>query len=243
MTRNIARIVIQEALMRRALFILAFILAMPLLAQQQPQEHPPAATTEAPQVVGPQQLWAALLQGNKSFVAGKITYDDLKIEREQLKDNQLPPITILGCSDSRVPPELVFNQSLGALFVVRGAGNVVDDFGIASIEYAIAQGYTKLIVILGHSSCGAVKSSLGGAEATTPALKALSMRIRSSFIGIPYDARDAANVRKAVEANVRASAAYLLAASTVIRDAEATDRIDIVMAYYDLATGEVKKID
>lgn len=222
--------------MRRALVIL-FLAALPLLAQQQ-QPQPAAEAT-----IGPQQLWAALLQGNKTFVAGKIVYDGLKGEREMLKDNQFPPITLLSCSDSRVPPELVFNQSLGALFVVRSAGNVVDDFGLGSIEYAISQGYTKLIVVLGHSNCGAVKSSLGGADPSTPALKELARRIRSSFVGIPYDARDAANVRKAEEANTRASAAYLLAASTLIRDAEAADRVDIVTAIYDVATGEVKKLE
>jgi carbonic anhydrase len=222
--------------MRRALVIL-FFAAAPLFAQQQQQQ--PAA--EAP--IGAPQLWAALLQGNKTFVAGKISYDSLKAEREQLKDHQLPPVTILGCSDSRVPPELVFNQSLGALFVVRGAGNVADDFGLASVEYAIASGYTRLIVVLGHTNCGAVKASLGVADPTTPSLKQLATRIRSSFLGIPYDSRDPANVQKAVEANARASAANLLASSLLIREAEASDRLEIVAAYYDMATGEVKKIE
>ena len=223
--------------MRRALVVLLFA-AAPLFAQQQPQpEAAPAAT------IGPQQFWNALVQGNKTFVAGKVTYDQLAAERTQLHDHQMPPITVLSCSDSRVPPELVFNQSLGALYVVRSSGNVVDDFGLASIEYALSQGYTKLIVVLGHSDCGTVKASLGGADPATPDLKALARRIRSSFVGIPYDARDAANVRKATEANTRASATYLLAGSTLIRDAEATDRVDIITAYYDLATGEVKKLD
>ena len=225
--------------MRRALVVLLFA-AAPLFAQQQPQPQQEAAPAPT---IGPQQFWNALVQGNKTFVAGKVTYDDLAAERTQLHDHQMPPITVLSCSDSRVPPELVFNQSLGAFYVVRSAGNVVDDFGLASIEYALSQGYTKLIVILGHSDCGTVKASLEGADPATPDLKALAKRIRSSFVGIPYDARDAANVRKATEANTRASATYLLAGSTLIRDAEATDRVDIITAYYDLATGEVKKLD
>jgi carbonic anhydrase len=225
--------------MRRALVILVLFLAAPLVAQTaKPQPAPPA---EAP--ITSAQLWSALMQGNKSFVGGKISYDSLKAEREQFKDNQLPPITVLSCSDSRVPPELVFNQSLGALFVVRTAGSVADDFGIGSIEYAIAHGYTKLIVVLGHANCGAVRSSLGGVDPTTPSLKALATRIRASFAGIPYDSRDPENVRKAVEANTRASAAWLLAASSVIRDAEATEAVDIITAYYDMATGEVRTLD
>lgn len=227
--------------MRRIVVVVLLFAATPLFAQQQQQQpqQPPAAEAR----VTPQQLWAALLQGNKSFVTGKITYDTLKAERDQLRSTQLPPVTVLGCSDSRVPPELVFNQSLGALFVVREAGNVADDFGIASIEYAISQGFTKLIVVLGHTNCGAVQASLGGADPDSHALRHLATRIRSSFVGIPYDSRDPANVRRATEANVRSSAAYLLAASKVIRDAKATEAIDIVTAIYDVATGEVKKIE
>jgi carbonic anhydrase len=155
----------------------------------------------------------------------------------------LPPITVLACSDSRVPPELVFNQSLGTLFVVRTAGNVADEFGLASIEYAIANDYTKLIVVLGHENCGAVMASLGGGDAVTPALKALATRIRMSFVGIPYDPKDAANVRKAVEANTRASAAQLLAASSLIREAAGTGKVKIMTAYYDLHEGVVKKVE
>ena len=183
------------------------------------------------------------MQGNKTFVGGKLAFPDLQAERTALKDHQVPPVTVLSCSDSRVPPELVFNQSLGALFVIRTAGAVADDFGVASIEYAILNGFTRLIVVLGHESCGAVKAALGGADPSTPALTDLATRLRMSFIGIPYDARDAANVRRAVEMNARASAAQLLAASKVIRDAALTGQVKIVPAYYELATGEVKKVE
>jgi carbonic anhydrase len=221
---------------RNLVFMFAVLIVLPLFAQEQ------AHTAAAPQI-GADQLWSALLQGNKQFVAGTITYDKLKEERTMLRGQQLPPITVLACSDSRVPPELVFNQSLGALFVVRSAGNVADDFGVASVEYAIAQGYTKLVVVLAHENCGAVVASLGGADPATPSLKALASRIRTSFIGVPYDSRDPANVKKAVEMNARASAAQLLASSILIRDAVITDRIKLVTAYYDLGTGEVKKIE
>jgi carbonic anhydrase len=219
----------------RRILIIAFTLLVctPLVAQEKPK--PPEIT--------PDQLWSALVQGNKGFVAGTVSYTQLKAERDQFANGQAPPITVLSCSDSRVPPELIFNQSLGTLFVVRSAGNVADDFGLASIEYAIAQGYTKLIVVLGHESCGAVVASLGGGDPATPALTALATRIRTSFAGIPYDPKDAANVQKAVEVNARAAAASLLAHSKLIRDAVLGGKVKIVPANYDLKTGQVKKLD
>jgi carbonic anhydrase len=217
--------------MRRfTVFVITLVALLPAAGQQ-------------PVEITPDQLWTALVNGNKQFVTGKVAYDDLKAERENFKDHQLPPITVLSCSDSRVPPELVFNQSLGTLFVIRTAGNVADDFGIGSIEFAIQQGYTRLIVILGHDSCGAVKAALGGADPDTPSLAAVAKRIRSSFVGVPYDSRDAANVNRAVEANARASAAQLLANSRVIRDAVLTQQVKIVTANYNLETGEVKALN
>ena len=225
--------------MHRTLALILAVLVCTSLGAQQP----PAAEKTPPPQITPDQLWAALLQGNKLFVAGTISYNMLKQERDQLDEGQSPPITVIACSDSRVPPELLFNQSLGTLFVVRTAGNVLDDFGIASVEFAIAMGYTRLIVVLGHEECGAVKASLGGADPSTPAMTAMAKRIRSSFVRIPYDSRDAANVQRAVEANARASAAQMLAASKLIRDAVLTVQVKVVTAKYDLNTGEVKAID
>ena len=225
--------------MRRIfMFTFTLLVCLPLFAQEAAKQEAPK-----PKEITPDQLWTILLAGNKTFVAGLVSYTSIKQDREQVAGGQSPPVTIVSCSDSRVPPELVFNQSLGTLFVIRSAGNVVDDFGIASIEYAIAKGYTKLIVVLGHKGCDAVVASLGGADGGTPALNELAQRIRSSFLNIPYDSRDPANVQKAVELNARAAAASLLARSKLIRDAAATEAIKIVTANYDTSTGEVKRID
>lgn len=220
--------------MRRLLFVVfAIVLALPAAGQE-------VKTEES---ITPDQLWSAILQGNRQFMAGKIVYDNLKAEREMLRGGQMPPITVLACSDSRVPPELVFNQSLGALFVVRTAGNVADDFGLASIEFALSKGWTKLIVVLAHEDCGAVKASLGGADPSTQPLKSLAARIRSSFVGVAYDSVDPANVRKATEANARAAGAQLLANSLLVRDAALTNRIKVVTGYYELESGEVTKVE
>ncbi len=207
--------------MGRALVILLF--AVPLLAQ----------------TITGDQLWTALLQGNKQYVAGTLHYEKLGDERTKLKGSELPPIAVLACSDSRVPPELVFNQSLGALHVVRTAGNVADEFGIASLELALTA-ETKLLVVLAHENCSAVAHALGKGDPASPAQQALAKRIRSSFVGIGYDP---ANVRKAVEANARAAAAQLLAHSTILREAAASGRLKIVPAYYELGTGAVTKIE
>jgi carbonic anhydrase len=193
--------------------------------------------------IGPDQLWSALLAGNRHYVEGKVSYANLAAERTQFGDHQSPAVTVLSCSDSRVPPELIFNRSLGALFVIRAAGNVVDTFGLASIEYAVAHGYTSLIVVLGHEECGAVEAAIGGSEAPTPALAELLGRIRTSFGGIEWKTDDPAVMKRAIESNARASAAWLPAQSRVVRDAMLAGKLKIVSAYYDLDTGEVKRIE
>jgi len=187
-------------------------------------------------------LWESLMEGNRAFVAGKLTFDHLADERRQSAAHQNPPVTVLSCSDSRVPPELVFNRSIDQLFVVRVAGNVAGPFDLASIEYAIANGYTRLIVVLGHEECGAVRAALTAADPPTPSLVALVQRIRESFIGIDKWSLERATVRRAVEANARGSAAYILAHSQVIRDAVQSEHVGLVVAYYNLESGVVEKI-
>ena len=210
--------------MRRCMIlVLALVLCAPLAAQE----------------IDADVLWKALLTGNLKYQAGEVTYEGLAKEREQLFTKQLPPVTILSCSDSRVPPELVFNQSLGSLFVVRGAGNVADEYGLASIEYAVKMGWTKLIVVLGHEHCGAVGAALEIGEPTTPSLIALVNRIRSSLIGIGANPA----LDQAVDANARASAVWLTAHSKLIRDAVAEGKVKIITAHYAMKSGEVKAIE
>ncbi len=219
---------------RTSILIIALAICMPLAGQttSQPAEPP----------IDGNVLWKAMLTGNLKFAAGELTYPALKEEREKLVNSQIPPITILACSDSRVPPELVFNQSLGALFVIRTAGNVADDLGLASIEYAIKFGWTNLIVVLGHESCGAVQGALEKADPVTPSLLNLVTRIRSSFDGIPYKPDDPAVMEKAAEANARASATWLTAHSSTIRNAVIDGKVKIVPAYYSLKTGLVREV-
>jgi carbonic anhydrase len=203
----------------------------------------PHATPAAASTPGADELWQALHTGNTAFVAGKMDYDDLTAERKVVSGGQNPPVTVVSCSDSRVLPELVFGQSIGALFIIRTAGNLPDTFGIASVEYGVMHGWTKLIVVLGHEECGAVKAAMERGEPGTPSLDALVDRIRESFYGVEWDPKNKEAIKKAVTANARSSAASLLAHSTVIRDAVADGKIKIIVAYYSLSSGEVTRVD
>lgn len=104
-----------------------------------------------------------LKQGNERYVNSKsVCHDDWTAKRTALVDNQKPFAVIVACSDSRVPPEIIFDQTLGHLFIVRVAGNIVDDFAIGSVEYGVSVLGAKLIVVLGHANCGAVDAALKG---------------------------------------------------------------------------------
>jgi carbonic anhydrase len=221
--------------MRRSFrFVFAFAvvlgLAIPLAAQFPPPFEKPYTADS---------LWKDLMKGNALYHGGALPYTQLDEARKATVEKQNPPVTVLSCSDSRVPAELVFGRGVGDLFVVRAAGNVADVFGIASIEYGIAKGWTKVIVVLGHESCGAVEAALEKKDPSTPSLRALVRRIRRSFTGIDRKAKD---IRPAVIANAKASADYLVSASKVIRDAVRKKQVVIIVAYYELESGEVTKI-
>lgn len=243
--------------MRRSSFILAmFLVALPLFAQQTP-----AVPTEPWPIVPPatpEVYWQKLMLGNAKYVAGTLTYTGIAARRTATAGTpvgQDPPVTILSCSDSRVPPELIFGRTVSDLFVVRVAGNVASQFDIASIEYAIAKGWTKLIVVMGHEKCGAVEAALDPTDPDpgTPSLVALVQRIRESFIGwqtwppppgppSSWPTTDPGRVERGVKANARSAAAYLLAHSTVIRAAVLNRQVGLVVAYYKLGSGEVEVV-
>ena len=186
------------------------------------------------------ELWKSLMDGNKVYVSGAETFDHLAELRHESAPHQHPPVTVLSCSDSRVPPELVFDKSIDQLFVIRVAGNIAGPYDLASIEYAIVSGYTKLIVVLGHQECGAVRASLDAKDPASPNLMALVTEIRKSFTG-PRNL-EPATVKRGVESNARASAAALQAQSQIIRDAVTSGKVGLVVAYYDLETGAVTRL-
>ncbi|MGA8809701.1 MAG: carbonic anhydrase [Thermoanaerobaculia bacterium] len=212
-----------------ALLILGLVL--PLAAQQPPPIRPPLTGDS---------LWSQLMTGNGSYQSGSLTYTLLDKRREATELKQQPHVTVLSCSDSRVPPELTFHRGVSDLFVVRAAGNVADTFAVASIEYAVVQGYAKLIVVLAHERCGAVEEALKKTDPGTPSLLALVRRIRESFRGI--DPRENDHFRAAIIANAKASADYIVLNSTVIGNAVRSHQVKVVVAYYTLKSGKVESI-
>jgi len=175
------------------------------------------------------ELWNELMAGNAQFVAGHLDYCALHQLRNATAGGQSPQTSILSCADSRVPAELIFDRSIGELFVVRVAGNVEDTLGTASLEYAVLNKWTKVIVVMGHSDCGAVKAALDPPDKLTPALQELVLRIQKSFKIEPHD------LRQAIIMNINYTAEQLSLNPTL-------KGVPIVKAYYDVATGKVEQI-
>jgi carbonic anhydrase len=186
----------------------------------------------------PAEALARLEAGNRRFVAGERTeHDSLTPEgRAALAEGQSPVAVVLACSDSRVPVEMVFDQGIGDLFVIRVAGNIVGASQIGSVEFAVDALGARLVVVLGHSGCGAVGAALQeeatGQVTTSPALRSILDRIRPVVRGMD-------DVGDAVWANVAASVAGILSGSETLRDAANGGDVRVVGAVYDLESGEV----
>jgi carbonic anhydrase len=195
---------------------------------------------------------ARLREGNRRYVAGDAgrALLESRARWQELAARQRPFAVVLGCADSRVPVEIVFDQGLGDLFVIRVAGNVVAPSQIGSVEFAAEQFGTKLVVVLGHSHCGAVAATLAELKRPTasrsPNLSDIVERIEPAVTDLlASDLRDdqEALAAAAVRANVRHAAAELRRGSPIIERLVTTDELRIVGAEYALATGVVDFFD
>jgi carbonic anhydrase len=175
-----------------------------------------------------------LVAGNQRFAANRLTSieHDLAILKEHTVDKQEPFAAVLACADSRVPVELVFDQSIGHIFVTRVAGNIVTPEIIASLEYAVTVLGVRAVLVLGHSSCGAVKAAMK-AENVPGQISSLYPPLR------PAVEQSTGNLDKAIEVNARLQAELLRTSSTVIRDAVKAGTVKVTAGIYDLATGKV----
>ncbi|MEQ1833967.1 MAG: carbonic anhydrase [Candidatus Eisenbacteria bacterium] len=186
--------------------------------------------------------WPELLQGNKRFVAGEHLVRPVRDLREELANGQHPDVIVLTCSDSRLSPEWIFDQTLGELFVVRTAGNVVDPIALGSIEYAVEHLHAKLIVVMGHDKCGAVSAALSGETMPTDNLDTIMRKIRPGIPPARTGASKDETLDAAVRANVRRSATDVVVASPIVREHVVQGSVSVVQAVYHLASGQVEEL-
>ena len=193
------------------------------------------------------QALSRLKEGNRRYVSGEREPAANQAQRDALANSQEPYAIILGCSDSRVPAEMVFNSGLGDLFVIRVAGNIVAPSQVGSVEFAAARFGTRLVVVLGHTKCGAIQATLE--ELARPSdmqsrnLRSIVDRVRPSVLALlATDLRHdpEALARHAVRANVLLSVDHLRHGSEILEQLIQTDGLRVVGAEYSIETGTVE---
>src|SRR5262249_47441661 len=182
----------------------------------------------------PDAALKAMMDGNERYVGGQLKSlaEDLSILKAKTAEKQEPFGAVLSCADSRVPVEIVFDQSIGHLFVVRVAGNVATPEIIASLEYGVAVLGTKVLMVLGHGNCGAVKATIEG-KAVPGQISALYAPIRPAVDAAGPD------LSAAIDANAKIQAALLSKASPIISGAIKEGKLQVLAARYDLTSGGV----
>ena len=224
------------------ILIAAILLASCTQAQKQPSKLETSnAAVEAKHtnITTPYDALAELKNGNQRFLESKQINTNYKQEIEETKADQHPHSLILSCLDSRIPPEIIFDQGIGNIFVARVAGNVEDPNILGSMEFATKVKGTKLIVVMGHNKCGAVKGAVDNAELGN--LTQLVNQIKPAITG------DKSNpdlmLDETSKNNVRMTIADILKESPVISELVKDGSVRIVGAFYDLTTGKVSFIE
>jgi carbonic anhydrase len=181
-----------------------------------------------------------LIDGNKRYVAGELTaFDDLAADREATAGGQSPFAVIVSCADSRVPPELIFDETVGELFVVRTAGQVIDEAARSSITFGVAVLKAPLIVVMGHSNCGAVAAAIAALDGDP--IPGFAYRFAESIAPAVQEVRgdEGDLLDNAIRANVTLGVEQLRTAEPDLAPVIADGSVTIAGAYYDLASGEV----
>jgi carbonic anhydrase len=195
----------------------------------------------------PADVWSEMLRGNARFVAGEPKHPHQDVDRRhELADGQRPQAVLFGCSDSRLAAEIIFDNGLGDLFVVRNAGQVVSDSVIGSLEYAVAVLKVPLIVVLAHDACGAVRAAIDSTDPETPALPPHIWRLIAPIVPAVrrvQRASDTITTTAGIDAeavgreHLSTTVAEILQSSELISDAVASGALGIVGANYRLAEG------
>ena len=210
----------------------------PRAAAKATADKPVVQTKESQSAMTPAKALDALKEGNKRFRAGTSIQENLPAKVKASAAGQYPFAVVLGCMDSRVPAETVFDQSIGDLFSIRVAGNVVNPDNLGSLEYAAKVIGVKLIVVLGHTSCGAVKGAIDNVKLGN--LTELVAKIQPAVAASgPGTSKDHAYVDKVGEQNVRDAMKEIREKSPVIKEMLDSGAVGLVGAMYDLETGVV----
>jgi len=193
------------------------------------------------------EAWARLKAGNEHFAKGHHDHKHHHAERsvamrKTLTDGQKPFVTILCCSDSRVPPEVIFGEGLGAVFIIRVAGNVVDDALLGTIEYGLHHLHTPLLLIMGHSSCGAVKAALSMNDLPNSPLGELIKLVKPAADAAVAASGDADPTNEAIRLNILRSKELALK-SQIVHELVEEGHVKVITAVYDLETGLVSEVN
>lgn len=182
-----------------------------------------------------------LLDGNSRFAAGTaVKPNQNQKRRSELTSAQHPEAIVLSCSDSRVAPEIIFDQGLGDLFIIRTAGHVIDDIALASIEYAAEHLHVSVIIVLGHKSCGAVKATIDGHELPghlNSLTKAIAPAVESALN------QDGDLFENAIKNNIKDTVAKLKSSEPILAELVKNNKLTVVGAYYDLDSGAVSIVE
>jgi carbonic anhydrase len=184
--------------------------------------------------LSPDAALQEMLAGNQRFSANQLTsiQHDLLVLKERTAEKQEPFAAVLACADSRVPVELMFDQTIGHIFVTRVAGNIVTPEIIASLEYGVAVLGVEVVLVLGHSNCGAVKAAMK-ADAAPGQISSLYPHLRRAV------EQSGGDVDQAIKANANVQAELLRTSSPVVRDAMKAGKVKVEAGVYDLASGKV----
>jgi len=200
-----------------------------------------------PSSTSPEQALQRLAAGNRRFRDKNATSAARAWSPGQAEEAQRPFAVVLGCSDSRTPVEILFDEGFGDLFVVRIAGNIVAPSVVGSIEFAVSQFGTRLVVVMGHTRCGAIAATVKAIETglgpESKNVRSITDRIAPHIQGLVHPGDPDGIIREAVRANVRASADHLRHGSRLIEELVVAGRVAVVSAEYELETGAVHFLD
>jgi carbonic anhydrase len=205
----------------------------------------PAAKKVAPPVnlpTDPRIVARTLLEGNSRFMEGHRSPYNLIEQREVASGGQHPGVMVLGCADSHVPPELIFDRGVGEMFVVRSAGNIAEPIAVGSLEYGAEHLRAKVLLVLGHEKCGAVVAALSESKMPSVNLEAVVSSILPAVKELKGWAEGDELVHLAVEANVRRQADEVLKRSPMLREAVQRKSLTLLKGVYDIKTGLVRPL-